>query len=70
MIWVHINNQLPEGDVDMPNAKKEPEFAIRCFKNGKRKYTARLTVGEAWNLRIAAKHLAEFLTKTYKLPGS
>lgn len=52
-----------------PKSRKEPEYAIRCFKNGKRKYTARLTVCEAMNLRVAARHLAEFLTKTYKLPG-
>lgn len=51
-----------------PKSGKETEYAIRCFKNGKRKYTARLTACEAMNFKTAAKHLAEFISETYKLP--
>jgi len=53
----------------MPKPKKETEYAVRCFKNGKRKYTDKLTGEEAYNLRKTARHLASFLTKTYMLPG-
>lgn len=49
------------------SSAKETEYAIRCFKNGKRKFTARLTQKEALNFRKTAIHLAKFLTKNYQL---
>lgn len=57
----------------MPNIKKtkpkkkEDEYAIRCFLNGKRKLTHQLTKKEADIFRNTAIHLLLFLTKEYKL---
>lgn len=47
--------------------KTEEIFAIRCYRNGKRKMSSQLTKREARNFRIAARHLSRFLTKAYKL---
>lgn len=43
------------------------EYAIRCYKNGSRKFSCNLTKSEAKAFRIAAKHLIQYLNKNYKL---
>lgn len=46
----------------------DPEiYAIRCFLNGERKLTDKLTKDEAYNFRQAALHLSSYLTKEYGL---
>lgn len=47
--------------------RKETEYAIRCFKDGRRKPTHQLTKGEARNFRKAALHLAIYLSSEYGL---
>lgn len=42
-------------------------YAIRCFRNGKRKLTCRLTRSEAAVFRHVAKVLIRYLSKTYRL---
>lgn len=43
-------------------------YAIRCFLNGKRKLTHRLTKKQAFQFRWTANILQRYLTKEYKLP--
>lgn len=42
-------------------------FAIQCYLNGKRKFTAKLTRREAKVFRHAARTLDKFLTEKYSL---
>jgi hypothetical protein len=42
-------------------------YALRCFLNGKRKKTDKLTKFEARIYRAAARHLARYLGKEYHL---
>lgn len=42
-------------------------FAIRCYRNGKRKFTNNLKEEEARIFRQAARHLIKYLTRTYKI---
>lgn len=46
---------------------KSPVYAIRCFKNGKRKMTHKLKKSDALIFKKGALHLAEYLTKEYGL---
>ena len=46
---------------------KEDVFAIRCFKNGKRRFTDRLTKYEARCLLVTARHLSEYLASEYDI---
>lgn len=46
---------------------KDEIFAIRCFRDGKRKRTHLLTKKEARIFRIAARTLSRYLTREYKL---
>lgn len=47
--------------------KKPETFAIRCFRDRKRKKTHELTKREARAFREAALHLVKYLTEGYKL---
>ena len=42
-------------------------IAVRAFIDGRRKKTDQLTKQEARAVRIAARYLSRYLTKTYKL---
>lgn len=42
-------------------------FAIRCFKNGRRRKTHTFTKKEARCFLVAARHLAKYLKREYKL---
>lgn len=42
-------------------------FAVRCFRDGKRKFTHELTRAEARCFRAAARTLVRYLTKGYCL---
>jgi hypothetical protein len=46
---------------------KDIVYEIRCFKDGKRLGTHKLSKTDAKYLRITARHLSAFLTKSYKL---
>jgi len=48
-------------------AEKNEIYAIRCFIDGKRKKTDALTIKEARIFRAAARHLARYLGKEYRL---
>ncbi len=50
-------------------ANTDDVYAIRCFLNGERKATDKLTPAEARYFRQAALHLANYLTKEYGLAG-
>ncbi len=50
-------------------ASEETVYAIRCFKDGERKPTYRLTKDEAHHFRQAALHMADYLTREYELSG-
>lgn len=52
------------------NNMNEDIFAIRCFRNGKRKKTNQLTKYEARQFHQAAQHLMKFLKKEYRLSES
>jgi hypothetical protein len=42
-------------------------FAVRCFRNGRRRVTHTLTKKEARWFRLAARTLSRYLTKEYRL---
>lgn len=49
----------------------DPEiYSLRCFYNGKRRFTDKLGSAEALRFRQAALHLANYLTREYSLPGA
>jgi len=47
--------------------EKQDIYTLRCFLNGKRKLSNKLTKNEAKNFYITALHLARFLYKSYGL---
>jgi hypothetical protein len=45
----------------------EDHYAVWCYLNGQQKLTHTLTKQQATYFRQTARHLAKYLTKTYKL---
>jgi hypothetical protein len=55
-------------DTDHLIVKKNMKtYAIRCFIDGERKFTHKLTKKQAQIFRQAAKHLSKYLKTEYKL---
>jgi hypothetical protein len=54
-------------DEDDNSGLFEDIYAVRCFLNGDRKMTDKLTMEEAYTFRKAAGNLYRYLTKEYKL---
>lgn len=50
-----------------PSLGNEDIFAIRCFRNWKRRKIDQLTKYEARQFQLTAKHLADYLKREYKL---
>lgn len=50
-------------------ANEDTVYAIRCFRDGDRKLTDKLTKDEAYHFRQAALHLSSYLTREYGLSG-
>lgn len=42
-------------------------YAIRCYIDGKSKLTHKLTKKQAYNFKLAALHLINYLKKSYKI---
>ncbi len=47
--------------------EKDIDYAIRCFKKGKRIKTNALKKSDAVVFKITAEHLIKYLTETYKI---
>ena len=51
----------------MEKFEKQDVYTLRCFLNGKRKLSNKLTKNEARNFYITALHLSRYLYKSYNL---
>lgn len=75
--WRHITKEeaeallkAPVKDEDDNSGLLENSYTVRCFLNGVRKMTDKLTMEEAYTFRKAAGNLYNYLTKEYKLSKS